>query len=189
MSNKTKIKRTHKKNKTRKTRKIVKPRQQKIWNQKGCSVQKAGKCGCGLPFGGKIKGWKGGQGCALCQQNGGNSSIIKNPGPFIGPPWTPNVENWPGVGMKQGETNYYPLNTNTYSDYHNMKPAKGGKTRAINKNNKTKKSGGGFLGQDLVNLGRTLSFGLGSAYNAVSGYSQPLNPLPYKDQLLSRSKY
>ena len=194
MSHKTKIKKTHKKNKTRKMKKTVKP-QQKIWNQKGCSLQKAGKCGCGLPFGGKIKSWKGGNGCALCANNptmnGGNSSsIIKNPPPFIGAPWTPNIENWPGVGGEQGVTNYYPLNTNTYSDYHNMKMVpKGGKKSVGRKNNKTKKSGGGFLGQDLVNLGRTLEYGLGSAYNAFSGYSQPVNPLPYKDQLISQSKY
>jgi hypothetical protein len=47
----------------------------------------------------------------------------------------------------------------------------------------SKKRGGGFIPQDLVNFGRTFTYGLGSAYNAINGYPQPVNPLPYKDQL------
>jgi hypothetical protein len=32
-------------------------------------------------------------------------------------------------------------------------------------------------------IGRSMQFGLGSAYNAINGYDVPVNPLPYKDQL------
>jgi hypothetical protein len=35
----------------------------------------------------------------------------------------------------------------------------------------------------MVNLGRDVSFNFKSAYNALNGYSAPVSPLPYKDQL------
>lgn len=44
-------------------------------------------------------------------------------------------------------------------------------------------SGGGLIPQDLLNLGSDISFNVKSAYNALNGYSSPVNPLPYKDQL------
>jgi hypothetical protein len=44
-------------------------------------------------------------------------------------------------------------------------------------------SGGGLVPQDLLNLGNDISFNVKSAYNALNGYSAPVNPLPYKDQL------
>jgi hypothetical protein len=46
-----------------------------------------------------------------------------------------------------------------------------------------------FLGQDLINLGRQFQFGVGSAYNALAGYSSPINPMPWKDQLPTRTHY
>jgi hypothetical protein len=52
----------------------------------------------------------------------------------------------------------------------------------------SKKRGGGLIPQDLVNFGRTFTYGLGSAYNAINGYQQPVNPLPYKDQLTNATK-
>ena len=55
------------------------------------------------------------------------------------------------------------------------------------KSKKTKKRRGGamsnFFTQDLINLGRQFQFGMGSAYNALSGYGAPTNPMPWKDQL------
>ena len=55
---------------------------------------------------------------------------------------------------------------------------------------KTKKQKGGsfsnFIGQDVINLGRQFNFGIGSAYNALAGYSSPINPLPWKDQFPSK---
>jgi hypothetical protein len=37
--------------------------------------------------------------------------------------------------------------------------------------------------QDLVNLGRDFTYNFKSAYNALNGYSAPVNPAPYRDQL------
>ena len=48
----------------------------------------------------------------------------------------------------------------------------------------SRKRGGGIIPQDLVNLGRGVAYGLGSAYNSLAGYPTPVNPLPYKDQLI-----
>jgi len=43
-----------------------------------------------------------------------------------------------------------------------------------------------LLSQDLINLGRQFQFGIGSAYNALAGYSAPVNPMPWKDQFNSK---
>lgn len=42
--------------------------------------------------------------------------------------------------------------------------------------------GGGLIPQDIVNLGRSLTTGLGNVYNSVSGQALAPSPLPYKDQ-------
>ncbi len=47
-------------------------------------------------------------------------------------------------------------------------------------------TGGGFIPQDLVNLGRDMMYNVNSAYNALNGYKAPVNPLPYKDQLIHK---
>jgi hypothetical protein len=58
---------------------------------------------------------------------------------------------------------------------------------SIGGSKKSRKQKGGtlsnFMTQDLVNLGRQINFGLGSAYNALAGYAPPTNPLPWKGQL------
>jgi hypothetical protein len=69
------------------------------------------------------------------------------------------------------------------NNYNNTKIVKGGRkgrsTRRLYK-------GGALdnlLYQDLINLGRQFNYGVGSAYNAISGYPAPVNPLPWKGQL------
>jgi hypothetical protein len=44
--------------------------------------------------------------------------------------------------------------------------------------------GGSLIPQDLLNLGSDITYNMKSAYNALNGYSAPVNPLPYKDQLI-----
>lgn len=65
-------------------------------------------------------------------------------------------------------------------------PVKGGRRRK-----RTQRGGNltNFLTQDLVNVGRQIQFGMGSAYNALSGYSAPVNPLPWKDQFPSHTTF
>jgi hypothetical protein len=168
------------------------------------STQRGGSCGCGLPFmtggcgplcaaGFMIGGTKHRVGCKCsdCKMmnmkksnmTGGNSGI-PYPNGLVGSPITPNPSTWPGVNGIPGDSNYYPLNQykvdpqTAMVDLGANKPFLGGKKR--------KQKGGtlsNFMGQDLINLGRQFQFGIGTAYNALAGYSAPVNPLPWKDQL------
>lgn len=182
-------------------------RHQKLWNQKGCSrrsCKRGGGCGCGMPWngGGGASQMGGGPGCALCQMGGGGVRqkggyhLKPLPPALVGTPWTPQISGWPGVAGIDGVTNYYSLNKYIPNDPQTQVMSEragslflgnytGGKKRSKSKSkSKTKKRGGGLFPQDLVNLGSTLQYGLGSAYNSINGYSQPVNPLPYKDQLV-----
>jgi len=164
-----------------------------------------GSYGCGLPFmkggcgpicaaGLMIGGTKHRLGCKCsdCKvanlkkannMTGGNSGI-PYPNGLVGSPITSNPTTWPGVNGIPGDSNYYPLNQykvdpqTAMVDLGANKPFLGGQR-------KKKQKGGtlsNFMGQDLINLGRQFQFGIGSAYNALAGYSAPVNPLPWKDQ-------
>ena len=174
--------------------------------------QHGGGCNCGMPFmsGGcgdmcSIKGGKRatrrarGKARAMGKerakaggkksQRGGNPGI-PYPNGLAGSPWTPAISGWPGVNGIQGDRNHFPLNTykNDISrqmvDVGPNPPFVVGGGKRVK--GRTRKQRGGtlsnFLTQDLVNLGRQVHFGVGSAYNALSGYSAPVNPLPWKDQ-------
>ena len=122
-------------------------------------------------------------------QKGGNPGI-PYPNGLAGSPWTPAISGWPGVDGIQGDRNHFPLNTYKNDISRQMVDVGpnppfvvGGRKRV---KGRTQKQRGGslsnFLTQDLVNLGRQVQFGVGTAYNALSGYSAPVNPLPWKDQ-------
>jgi hypothetical protein len=150
-----------------------------------------GTCGGGLMIGGTRHrlACK----CTSCKSKRGGNMKGGNPGiPYpdglVGKPWTPSISGWPGVDGIQGDRNYLALN-NYHSDpqtamiYTGANPPfsiGGSKGR-------TRKQRGGtlsnFFTQDLINLGRQFQFGVGSAYNALAGYSSPVNPMPWKDQL------
>ena len=207
------IKKTRKTQKSRKTMKTMKTRStktQRLYKQKGCSSTKTmgkrsrisrrgGSCGCGMPFGGKGPAMKGGNaGCAMCLKGGSTLSPYPPQPAFVGAPWKADISNWPGVAGQDGVTNHFSLNK--YVPYDPVADVMqeragslflgeytGGRKKKSNKSKKmskmSKKRGGGFIPQDLVNFGRTFTYGLGSAYNSINGYAQPVNPLPYKDQL------
>ena len=155
-------------------------KKQKVWNMKGCYHTRSIKCSkC------RVKKQRGGN-CGACnnlKMMGGNryNSGGPIPGPFVGNAWKTNVGGWPGVNGVGGDRNY--LSNNLYKqDPQLMMKLGGRKTRT-----KKRRSGGGIIPQDLVNLGRDISYNMGSTYNALSGYPQPVNPLPYKDQLTRSS--
>lgn len=119
-------------------------------------------------------------------QQGGNPGI-PYPNGLAGSPWTPAISGWPGVDGIQGDRNHFPLNTYTNDISRQMIDVGPNPPFVVGgKNGRTRKQRGGtlsnFLTQDLINLGRQVQFGVGSAYNALSGYSAPVNPLPWKDQ-------
>jgi hypothetical protein len=158
--------------------------------------QRGGNCGCGIPLlsGGKKKNktvgflvagarHRMGCKCSECKKmmKGGNHGI-PYPNGLVGSSWRPQTSSWPGVNGIPGDSNHYPLNTYQNDISRQIKnvganpPFIGGK----------KKQKGGnlsnFITQDLINLGRQFQYGVGSAYNAIAGYSSPVNPLPWKDQ-------
>lgn len=125
----------------------------------------------------------------------GTCSVVQSggtPGPFIGSPWGGKVSEWPGMDGISNNRNYLSSYSPTISNdpqtqmlpsrddtgYINPSSMIGGK-----KKKRKSQYGGGLIPQDLVNLGRNFSFNLQSAYNSLNGYQQPVNPMPYKDQL------
>lgn len=117
------------------------------------------------------------------------------PNGLTGSPWTGSPNNWPGVNNVQGGNNHYELNSYKQDPQTAMlantgsqpRLYSGGKKGRSKKNGSKKQKGGNisnFLGQDLLNLGRQMQFGVGSAYNSFNGYAQQNNnPLPWKGQL------
>lgn len=174
----------------------------------GKKSQRGGGCGCGaLPLGGGSAQRGGGCGCGMPPLTGGSPMGAPMMGGMkmggsdpavIGPAWTGAVSTWPGVAGVDGQTNNFALNsypapidvqTQSISErdgsifpLDNVKYlAKGGSRRKYIKKPSIK-VGGGFLPQDLVNMGRSVAYGFGSAYNALNGYPAPVDPLPYRDQ-------
>ena len=157
------------------------------WYQKGCAkskksrVKRGGKCNCNF-FGGS---------CSKCGQSGGMNNIS----PFVGAPWDGGkISSWPGVAGIDGVSNHYALNNNNMDPQYspvNQERSQishiGGNRRKKGYGKITRRKKGGFslIPQDLVNMGRTFSYGIGSAYNSLNGYSQPVNPLPFMDQIPS----
>ena len=135
-----------------------------------CAVQSGGTCGgqCAVQSGG------------VYYKPGG---LV--PGPFVGEPWGAEIDKWPGVNNVGADHTYLA----SYKDVINNDPALqmklGGRRK---RGRKTVKRGGGIIPQDLVNLGRDLSFNLNSAYNSLNGSPSPVNPLPYKDQLMGSTR-
>jgi hypothetical protein len=152
----------------------------------GCNGQ------CSLMKGGK-KSHKCNCACKTCQRGG---SHLPYPNGLLGNAWTPAISGWPGVdGVSMGRNH---LGYNTYNNdvSRQMRDVganppftylKGGKRRNTSKRNnkrksKTQKGGINFLGQDLINVGRQIQYGVGSAYNGIRGFTSPVSPLPWKDQ-------
>ncbi len=114
---------------------------------------------------------------------------------LIGSPYS--ATNLPGQAGVDGVSNYYPHNNYTPFDPQTQNIIQerdqtslvGGSRRRRKHKSKKGKRGGGFLPQDLVNVGRNLTFGLGSAYNAFNGYPAPVNPMPYEGHLTREISY
>jgi hypothetical protein len=160
-------------------------------NQHG-GAQKGGNCGCGLPQmgGGSHRvGCK----CSACKvkmHGGSGNNGIPYPDGLVGSPWTPSVSGWPGVSGVDGGSNYLAYNTYPTDVQTSMISTGANTPFSIGGGKKTRKrrscqKGGtlsNFLTQDLINLGRQFQFGLGSAYNGLSGYAAPVSPLPWQGQ-------
>ena len=142
-------------------------------------------CAAGFMVGGKNHriGCK----CSSCKNMVGGNPGIPYPNGLVGSPWTPSTGGWPGVDGVQGGRNF--LAPNDYkTDVQTSIISTGSQPPfSVGGRKKSRKQKGGtldnFLGQDLINLGRQFQFGLGTAYNALSGYASPVNPMPWRGQL------
>ncbi len=112
--------------------------------------------------------------CSSCKYRGGGAGLMLGGGSgFVGSSWTPSKPE----GGNHYEMN--PYNVDPQTSMLTNPPLKGGRKR--------KQKGGtlsNFMTQDLINLGRQFQFGIGSAYNALAGQTAPVNPLPWKDQMI-----
>lgn len=187
-----------------------KTRKQKLWNQKGCSHSKCHKCHKCLKGGdasiaplsvsnsGVIRGGSCGvcmnEQCSCASHNemmGGANGIFNGaiPGPVVGSNWGANPSQWPGANGVGGDKNLLSYNTYSPVDISRQMALRGG--RAKRQSMKMKKRrvlrGGGILPQDLLNLGRDFGYNMESAYNSIRGMPAPVNPLPYKDQLMTQA--
>ena len=170
------------------------------------STQRGGSCGgtCGLLKGGgahrthckcsecKSKIQKGGNGLPYGEGLGPMKPILA-PSGLTGSTWGGDFK-WPGTNSVGGDYNHYSLNKYAPVDISRQMQDIGAQPPFLGmvggkRKNKSKKQRGGalsnFLYQDLVNVGRQFQFGLGSTYNALSGYSAPVNPMPWQQPGLS----
>jgi hypothetical protein len=131
--------------------------------------------------------------CKKMMKGGSGNNGIPYPNGLVGSPWTPSISGWPGVNGVNGDSNYLALNkyepdvSRQMIDVGANPPFLGFTNKMGGKrSHKSKQKGGtlsNLMGQDLINLGRQFQFGLGSAYNALAGYPQPTNPMPWKGQI------
>lgn len=166
------------------------------------STIKGGSCGgtCGLIKGGsnhrteckcsKCKGQKGGNGLPFGQGLPEMKPIL-SPSGLTGENWAADFK-WPGTTNVGGNNNHYALNTYSPVDISRQMQDLGAQPPFLGggkRKRKSKKQRGGslsnFLYQDLVNVGRQFQYGVGSTYNALSGYSAPVNPMPWQQPGLS----
>ena len=167
-----------------------------------CGLLKGGSCGgsCGLLKGGskhrsgckcsKCKGQKGGNGLPYGQGMPEMKPILAANG-LTGQNWGANFE-WPGTTNIGANNNHYALNKYAPVDISRQMKDTGAQFPFLaggKRKNKSRKQRGGtlsnFLYQDLVNVGRQFQHGMGSTYNALSGYSAPVNPMPWSQPGLS----
>jgi hypothetical protein len=169
-----------------------------------CGLLKGG-CGgtCGLLKGGGKH--RSGCRCSKCKgQKGGNNGLpygqglaemkpILAPSGLTGSSWGADFK-WPGTNTVGGDHNHYSLNKYAPVDISRQMQNIGAQPPFLGmgggkRKNKSRKQRGGtlsnFVYEDLVNVGRQVQFGLGSTYNALSGYSAPVNPMPWNQPGLS----
>lgn len=188
-----------------------KSRKQKLWNQKGCSHSKFKSCNkchkclhggdasiapLAVSNNGSIRGIRGGSTCGTCMNPecscasgmmGGSNPI---PGPIVGNVWGSQPSELPGANGVGGDRNLLPYNTYQPVDISRQMALRGGKRSRQSKRRSRRSKrrllrGGGIMPQDLLNLGRDFAFNMESAYNSIRGMPVPVNPLPYKDQLMA----
>lgn len=154
----------------------------------GCGTcgMSGGGCGCGMTGGSCVPlcspvnltasggGRKHRDGCKCSECKAKMTGGTPYPNGLVGAAMNAEkVNTLPGVDGIPGNRNYYAGNPYINDISRQMK---GGKRR---RNRTRKQRGGGLIPDDLVNLGRYIPYTVGSVYNGLMGYNQPVSPMPY----------
>jgi len=142
------------------------------------------------------RGGCGGAGMCGLHQSGGGSGI-PYPDGLIGRPYGSALEDLPGIDMVQGNRNFYSPNSYnnslstsmTYTGANRPFSIGGRKKRDRSKRRRKRtcrsRQKGGFIGltntigQDLVNMGREIGYGVHTTVNRFAGTQPGPNPLPW----------
>jgi hypothetical protein len=114
------------------------------------------------------------------QMRGGGSG--KWPDGLTGSAWGAKTSELPGMNGVSGDRNFLqynkhiPVDPQTQGVINSRAMSGGGKRRG-------QRGGANFFTQDLVNMGRQVLFGAQSSYNALGGYTAPVNQMPWKGHL------
>ena len=119
---------------------------------------------------------------------------------LVGSPWKGNSDTWPGVNGVGGDSKHLKFNTydtdisrqivnlGANPPFNGML---GGRRRRLQNKRKSRKHkktlrGGGFIPQNLVNVGRNFMHNIGASNNEINGFAPPPNPMPYRDHLIGQ---
>jgi hypothetical protein len=127
--------------------------------------------------------------CASCSKTTGGGFYKPAPplpAPLVGKAWGGEVAKWPGVDGVDSGRNYFA--NNLYKvDPQTMMKLGGSRKQRVSMKGKRRRNGikGGGAFQDIINLGRDLSYNFQSTYNSLNGYGPAVNPKPYIQPLNS----
>lgn len=128
--------------------------------------------------------------CASCSKTTGGGfykPAAPLPPPFVGKAWGGEVAKWPGVDGVDSGRNFFADNRYRVDPQTMMKLGGSRKHRVSLAKGKRRRNGikGGGAFQDIINLGRDLSYNFQSTYNSLNGYGAAVNPKPYIQPLNS----
>lgn len=124
--------------------------------------------------------------CSACKQKGGMVGVSSTSGAL------PNPMPYP-INSYENDLSRQMVDLGANPPYLKGGRRRTHRNRLSRRHRRRLRQKGGnltnFLAQDLVNVGRQIQFGMGSAYNALAGYSAPVNPLPWRDQFPTRASF
>ena len=108
----------------------------------------------------------------------GGGGIGTLPGPFMGKPWGPLPEQWPGTDGEAHGRNHYVSQADAIStDPTRQMHSGGNKRRRLSR----RRRGGGTI-NSVIN---SVAYNAQSMYHDIIGDAAPANPAPYMGQFAS----
>jgi hypothetical protein len=162
--------------------------------------QNGGNSGCGCNNvqqlgGGKTKKTKKMKGGNCDSDVAGTAATMTYPNGLVGNSWSFKPSSWPsnhlGYNTYDNDISRQMVDVGSAYPFSFIRGGKRGKNKSKKSKSLKRKHKGGalsnFLGQDLIDLGQQFKYNMNSSYNALRGYSAPVNPTPWKDQLSNKN--